>query len=62
MAEAGPAGQRPPIAFSATYTAGGRDASTRGDCLKGTGTRLKRSANGAGACAIGNGRVYTPER
>jgi hypothetical protein len=54
--------ERPVIRFSAIYQVTEPDASTKDNCMKGTGTRLKRTAGGSGACAIGNGRAYVPER
>lgn len=53
--------ERPVIRFSAMYRVNEPDASTKDNCLKGTGTRLKRAANGSGACTIGNGRAYVPD-
>lgn len=40
------------------HEAAQHDPSRKDNCLKGTGTRVKREATGNGACAIGNGQVY----
>lgn len=61
MVETGPR-ERPVIRLSAMYRVVGRDDAGRDSCLKGTSTRLKRDPSGAGACTIGNGRAYVPDR
>lgn len=61
MVETGPK-ERPVMRLSAMYRVVGRDDAGRDSCLKGTGTRLKRDPSGAGACTIGNGRAYVPDR
>jgi hypothetical protein len=61
MVETGPR-ERPVMRLSAMYRVVGRDDASRDNCLKGTGTRLKRDPNGAGACTIGNGQAYIPDR
>ena len=48
--------------LSAMYRVIEPDASSKDNCLKGTGTRLKRAAAGNAACTIGNGQVFVPER
>lgn len=53
---------RPSFRLSAAYRVVERDPAGKDTCLKGTGSRLKRDADGHAACTIGNGRVYVPER
>ena len=60
MADAGPA-DGPVMKLSAMYRVTEPDASSKDNCLKGTGTRLKRAATGVGACTIGSGQVFVPE-
>lgn len=52
---------RPQMRFSVLYRESEPDRAARGDCLKNTGTRVKRDASGIGACTIGNGQVYLVE-
>lgn len=60
MVEADPA-DRPVMKFSAMYRVTEPDAASKDNCLKGTGTRLKRSGGGA-TCTVGNGQVFVPDR
>lgn len=52
---------RPQMRFSAMYREVGTDPGTRDNCLKGTGSRVRRETYGVGACVIGNGQVYKVE-
>ena len=52
---------RPQMRFSALYREVGPDPGTRDNCLKGTGSQVKRDASGVGACTIGNGQVFKIE-
>lgn len=61
MVESGPR-QKPVMRLSAMYRVMGRDEAGKDNCLKGTGTRLKRDPNGPDACTIGNGQAFSPER
>jgi hypothetical protein len=48
--------------FSTVYRVVGLGRFGGGNCLAGTGTRIRRDSRGIGACTIGHGRVYVPER
>ena len=61
MAAVEPEGRRPEMRFAFMHREVGTDPGTRGDCLKGTGSRVKRDTSGVGACVIGNGQVYKVE-
>lgn len=61
MVEAGPE-DAPKMRFSALYRVVGKDPGGKDNCLKNTGSRLKRDDSGLGSCVRGNGRVYIPER
>jgi hypothetical protein len=58
MAEVTPE-DRPAMRFSAMYRMVERSKPSKDNCLKGTGSRLKRE--GANACA-GYGQAYVPDR
>jgi hypothetical protein len=52
---------RPVFTVTAVFHAAPKhDPSRKDNCLKFTGTRLKRDAAGKGACVIGNGQVFKP--
>jgi hypothetical protein len=51
---------RPVLKLSAMYHVVDQDRSD--NCLAGTGTHIKRAADGISRCVIGNGRVFMPER
>lgn len=59
MAEATPE-DRPVMRFSAMYRMVEGEKPSRDNCLKGTGSRLKREG-GSNACA-GYGQAYVPDR
>ncbi|WP_156924779.1 hypothetical protein [Pseudoxanthomonas sp. J35] len=61
LADPGP-GDRPALKLSAFYQVSEPDMSKKDHCLKYTGTRTKREESGKGACTIGGGQVFVPER
>lgn len=55
-------GARPALKLSAFYQVSEPDVSRKDHCLKYTGTRTRRDESGKGACTIGGGQVFIPER
>jgi len=53
---------RPALKLSAFYQVSEPDMSRKDHCLKYTGTRTRREESGKGACTIGGGQVFIPER
>lgn len=50
--------RRPTFHLTAVFIENEPDVSTKDNCLKNTGTRLKREDSGNRACTSGNGVVY----
>ncbi|WP_144409191.1 hypothetical protein [Pseudoxanthomonas suwonensis] len=50
--------ERPVFRFSAMYRVVDRDEASKDNCLKNTGSRVRRESG----CVAGNGQVFVPER